>query len=183
MLAFAAVESLLAAGASGVASNTAFDAVFAVCMLAGLVGATMPDMPRVQWAAPLLLGVCFLPAGHPVLHGGTAARMKHLAEAEQEYAADLAYLRGIPGPALCEDLLLCHEAGKPLLYEPFNASEYIRAGRVKAQALVEDLRAHRFAVLVLERPPSKRFPPEILAAMHSYYQVKRETATRTFLRP
>jgi hypothetical protein len=183
MLAFGLVEALAVGGASGVASNVAFDAVFALCMLAGVGSASMPNRPLLAAVVPILLGACFLPAGHPVLHPGAAGKIENLARAERDYTNDLAYVRGIPGPALCEDLLLCYEAGKPLLYEPFNAAEYIRAGRSSAQPVVEDLRAHRYAVLVLERPASDRFPPEVRAAVEAHYRVERQSAVRVFLQP
>jgi hypothetical protein len=183
MLACGLVEALLVGGASGVASNAVFDAVFALCMLAGVACASMARLPRLAMLAPVLLGAGFLPAGHPVLRGGTARKIENVALAEREYAADLDYLRGIPGPALCEDLLLCRDAGKPLLYEPFNAGEYIRAGRVDAHPILDDLRAHRFAVVILARPSSDRFPPEVLATIRDSYRVDRQSASRVFLRP
>lgn len=183
MLGFGLAEALVVGGASGVASNVVLDALFALCMLAGVGFASITGLPRLAVVAPVLLGVCFLPAGHPVLHPGAAAKISLLARAEQEYVDDLAYVRGIPGPALCEDLLLCYEAGKPLLYEPFNAGEYIRAGRASVQPVVEDLRAHRYAVLVLDRPPSNRFPPEVLTVVNTNYRAARESAARVMLRP
>jgi hypothetical protein len=74
-----------------------------------------------------LLGTCFLPAGHPVLHPG--------------------------------------------------------AGRASAQPLVEDLRAHRYAVLVLDRPASNRLPPQVLAAVNAHYRAAHESAARVMRRP
>ena len=45
--------------------------------------------------------------------------------------------------ALCEDLLLCFAAGKPLLVDPYNARQMILTGRLDEASLLADVRRHR----------------------------------------
>ena len=73
---------------------------------------------------PLVLAVGFLAQKEMPL--SIIARQSNLAHwrlQEQTFEREVTYVANRPGPALCEELLLCQEAGKPLEYEPFGAFE------------------------------------------------------------
>jgi hypothetical protein len=69
-----------------------------------------------------------------------------LAALQREAVARIA---ATPGEAMCEDLLLCHRAGKPHLYDPFAVDSAIRAGRFSADEIARLFRERRFAVVQL----------------------------------
>ena len=108
-------------------------------------------------------------------------------KAAAEFLAAAGRLLAIPGPALCESLLLCYEAGKPLIVDPFIARSDILSGRASEDALVADIAQHRFAVIVmpyeLQRHPKSpdrivsdvltegRFTQATLTAIYRHYVV------------
>ncbi|MBV9523234.1 MAG: hypothetical protein JO010_10600 [Alphaproteobacteria bacterium] len=114
-------------------------------------------------------------------------------DVEQPYEAEetlfreaAAFLRAHEGPALCESLLMCLEAGKPLLIDPFMARSLILAKQLDEAKLVAQIAAHRFAVIELPtviypeggtrsiqatffNPP--RFTERTLEAIDRFYRV------------
>jgi hypothetical protein len=75
--------------------------------------------------------------------------LAELSRLEDGFTVAAAVLRSHPGDALCEDLLPCFEAGKKLLVDPYNAREMILTGRLDEASLLEDIRRHRFALIVM----------------------------------
>ena len=79
-----------------------------------------------------------------------------------------ALLQKETGPVLCEDLLLCFEAGKPLVIDTFSATSQIRANRFDAAVVIDAIRHHRFSLIELPVPihpyPDQpdRFAPYLL---------------------
>jgi hypothetical protein len=78
-----------------------------------------------------------------------AASWRALDARQAGFLAAAAWLRGQPGPALCESLLLCFAAGKPLVVDPYGARERILTGGVDEAPLLQAITAHRFAVIAL----------------------------------
>jgi hypothetical protein len=78
-----------------------------------------------------------------------AASRQALADRQQEFLAAAAWLRAQPGAALCESLLLCFAAGKPLVVDPYNSREEILTGRADEAALLRMINERRFAVIAL----------------------------------
>jgi hypothetical protein len=60
-----------------------------------------------------------------------------------------------PGDALCDSLLMCFEAGKPLIIEPFSARTAIDTKRLDESKFIAVIKQHRFAVIEL---PDVIFP-------------------------
>jgi hypothetical protein len=77
-------------------------------------------------------------------------------------------LQKAPGPILCEDLLLCFEAGKPLVVDPFSANSQILTGRLEESTIIDEITQHRFALIELSAPihpdagHPERFSPYLL---------------------
>jgi hypothetical protein len=83
------------------------------------------------------------------------AAWDHLREApERERLATLrqeaiAFIAASPGPAMCEDILLCHQAGKPHLYDAYAVDNAIRVGELDKQGIVQLFRERRFGAIQL----------------------------------
>lgn len=54
------------------------------------------------------------------------------------------------GPVLCKNLLLCFEAGKPLIMDPFIVNSQILANRL--DVVIDEIRHHRFSLIELSAP-------------------------------
>src|ERR1700674_3597650 len=66
---------------------------------------------------------------------------------EKEFRSAVEFVKMRPGPALCESLLLCYEAGKPFEYEPFSVRDQINTGRIKEDDVLQLLRTHHFQAI------------------------------------
>jgi hypothetical protein len=115
-----------------------------------------------------------------------------------EFAADARYLADRPGPAICESLLMCWQAGKPFILDPFNSRQYILAGRLDQNRLIRRVAAHEYSSIQLRedaclgpnRPDCrlqpqtfKRFTHRFLLAVARYYQIGRRSRDGTFYIP
>jgi len=78
-----------------------------------------------------------------------AASWQALDDRQREFLAAAAWLRAQPGAALCESLLLCFAAGKPLVVDPYNARQEILTGRAAEAELRRMIAERRFAVIAL----------------------------------
>ena len=67
-----------------------------------------------------------------------------LPELENEFRSAVEFAKAHPGPALCESLLLCYEAGKPFEYESFSVRDELKTGQIKERDVLELLRTHHF---------------------------------------
>jgi hypothetical protein len=189
-----------ATGAVGTNVNHFFDLLVAVCVICGIAceeaaRAFRDALPQQGWVAhlfPLVLAVGFL--AQPEMPMSFMTRQSNLAvwrSRQETFEREAAYLASRPGPALCEELLLCQEAGKPLEYEPFGAFE--RASKsaafdAGAQAL---LKRHRYATVQIDlahggalAPAARgRFTQGFMKVLLDHYQVAREGPERIFFIP
>ena len=90
---------------------------------------------------------------HSLLHPKSTWQTYALQEAEFRRATE--FLARHRGEAFCDSLLMCFEAGKPLVIEPFSARNAIETGRLNDAQLTRLLEQHRFAVVEL---PDVIFP-------------------------
>jgi hypothetical protein len=81
----------------------------------------------------------------------------------------VAIIAAQPGPALCEDLLLCYWAGKPSEVDAFNYAQSVGAGRRDERALVVRIERGSFGAIELD-PKENRLPPRVIAAISRYYK-------------
>ncbi len=169
-------------GGSGVASNALFTSLLALSILVGFflddptLAGTLRLRPAVVAWAPAL---CFLWLLIPLGLSGNwnpVARWKEMQVKQAFFARDVAFLRARPGPALCESLLECYAAGKPFVFDPFNATRLVWFGKLNAREITDGLRDGRFAVVQTDAPlergddiQQERFAPEIQHAILSAY--------------
>ena len=167
-------------GGQGVSINALFSALLAMAIVVGLFCAEVASA-RWRWAkrleatyAPLLLfGWLMIPL---IISGNwnPLRSLRETASAERRFDEDVALLHSRMGPALCESLLRCYFAGKPYLYDPFNATRLIRFGKLDAGVIVQEVRRQRYGTIQFDEPirdqrDSERFDPAILAAIEENY--------------
>ena len=153
-------------------------------------------------AVPLLLA-------QPVLARSPESLLKiyHLGDmleidrrAAQSFSTEASYISAMRGPAICESLLLCYRAGQPFMLDPFNSRQYILAGRIDQNVLIQRIAAKEFAVVQLRadicdsqeagpchirhrRVELERFSDDILHAIDHYYHVAWRAQDGTFYAP
>jgi hypothetical protein len=92
----------------------------------------------------------FLPVNH-LLRGNLHSVFNYdqLGHNEEIYRNDVRFLKSIPGSALFENPLLGFDAGKEFLFDPFNGTQMMVAGRIAEQLLVARIREKYFGVIAL----------------------------------
>jgi len=83
------------------------------------------------------------------LHYDICAEFRMLATTRAAKQA-IAILESTTGPAICEDLLLCYESGKPMDYDPYYAHDQILIGRIKESSVLAMLAAHHYAAIQID---------------------------------
>ena len=144
------------AGGANTDINVFFDVSIALAIGTGLVAHQLGR--RFSW--PQTRTVLALAANAGVLFTAPLALGRFGVDAagemdrrEQLFNADVAYLRALPGPALCQSQLLCFRAGKDMYYDSFNVHQAIAAGHLPKDALIDKLRRHQIAVLQISDTP------------------------------
>ncbi len=171
-------------GGIGVAINTFFSFFFAISIVFGLVFAEIEHgrwkarrlfgLPLAGYAAPALFAWLMIPA---LVHhiANPVAMLCETAREQARFDNEVAFLRSNPGPALCESLLLCYVAGKPYIYDPFNATRLILLHKLDPKPVVEGLRNGKYSTVEWEQPAEsvvklERFPPALREAILENYQ-------------
>jgi hypothetical protein len=179
-------------GGSGVTINAHFGSLAAIVLLTGVFWTEFSRMPLglVKFLPQALvcavfflwLAIPMVVAGDPLAFSGKwrTDRVLHKSrETEARFSTEIAFLRQQPGPALCEDLSDCYYAGKPYLYDPFNATRFIFLGRLDANVMVDRLRKREFGAIQMYASPEQKlkgrwpdahFAPPILRAIQQYYR-------------
>lgn len=167
-------------GGGGVSINALFSVLIATAILIGLLYGEIASgrMEMTEWRkavySPLLLfGWLII----PLLISGNwnlVRSLRETAAAEKRFDQEVSFLESRNGPALCESLLRCYFAGKPYDYDPYNATRFIRLGKLDAAVMVEDIRRQNYGAIQLNVPlhgavTSERFDSAILAAIEDNY--------------
>jgi hypothetical protein len=109
------------------------------------------------------------------------AEWRQLPQAQTAFAAGVALLRGLPGPALCENLLMCERAGKPSVFDTYYVLDQIRLGRVDVRDITAMAVAQRFGAVEIgstdtpERARQIRFTGAFMQALARRYKVALRT--------
>lgn len=150
--------AFLLAGGNGVDLNIFFNGLAAaviVCGLAlsGLRPSNQPSqVPALGSPAAMMFGLFFISI--MIFVPGQLRRdrqqMRLLSESAAEFNSAVIFLKANPGPALCESILLCYEAGKPLEFEAFAAREQVRTGATQEADVLELLQTHHFETVQIE---------------------------------
>lgn len=169
-------------GGVGVAINANFDSLLAMTLLLGFFFDTQLQHMEMnptpwwnRWATATLFAWLLI----PLLLSGNSNPVARLAEDSAsserfQYAVNL--LRSLPGPALCESLLLCYYADKPFVYDGFNATRQIEFGRLRESDVLDPIHAGSYSAIQLDKPLENawryhRFTPAMLQAMERSYVI------------
>jgi hypothetical protein len=169
-------------GGSGVAQNTYFDNLFAMSIIMGACLDLLWKAPirslgrggRWRFLAPVLLYssvvFTFVPWGVNVPRS-----LSELPELQRQFEAEVSFLVAQPGPAICESLILCYDAGKPYVLDPFNSARLVRLGKLNSNEIVKQIAEKKYGAIQTQVPVaqkrSDRFPDDVLDAIGRYYVV------------
>jgi hypothetical protein len=153
LLIFTDLASIYFSGGDGVGANIFYpplianllSCVIAICWLERRA----LDAPRARRSFKTALILTTLAGALMVpfqLHNDIEAQLR-LPAATQAAQQAIALLKSTNGPAICEDLLLCYEAGKPMDYDPYYVNDQIRIGRVQARGILALLTTHHYAAI------------------------------------
>ncbi len=147
--------------------NHLFDSIFALALIAGLI---LPGVERAVETLPwrdaaltaLLVAPLFYTSWILLLQrvGDDAAALRAIPQMEREFAAGADFLRSRPGPALCENLLLCHAAGKPMAYDSFAVDQLVQTGAMAEQRLARLIDARDYPLIELDISAGEPLAPE-----------------------
>jgi hypothetical protein len=160
----ALISSVILSGGCGVADNIYLDLSVFMGLIAGLALGRWRQFLRTRnprlHSAMILPLVLALPIVTRSPHYGRLlldlpATMRYYSQLKAGFNEAEIILRRHAGPALCENLLLCLTAGKPLVIDPFAANSQILVGRFSEATLINEIARHRLSLIEL---PSQIYP-------------------------
>jgi len=169
--AFALAVGCLSLAGDGVVYNALFELVIASSLaigyLLGRTGSNTQDTWIALAAVALVAWSSSLAAAAMIVyrHDWIAQQDQCVAMAERS----VAIIAAQPGPALCEDLLLCYWAGKPFEVDTFNYLQAVHTGRRDAILLLSQIEQGRFSTIQLN-PIDNRMPPRVQAVIGQHYK-------------
>jgi hypothetical protein len=172
---------LLFAGGEGVYWNTMFDADCALAMAAAVA------LERASSRAAILTAFLAVPA----LVVAMSATIHWLSprfwfdprwSEAATAAADVDFVRGHSGPALCEDMVLCYWAGKPVEVDVFNTRQRSRHEWWRVETLIRRLDAREFGVAEIA-DDDRSLGPQFMDALRRNYRVDHSSQWGVFWVP
>ena len=137
--------------------NHLFDAILGLALVAGLLlPAAEKAVQALAWREgvfTVLLAVPFFFAAWilvPQRMSDDLAALRLIPQLEREFAQGAGFLRGQPGAALCENLLMCYSAGKPMTYDNFAVEQLVKTGTIPEQRLLKMLDAHEYPTIEID---------------------------------
>jgi hypothetical protein len=168
------------AGGAGVNANTFFDNFFAMSIIMGacldsLWKAPVPSLGkggRWRFLVPVLLYstviMVYVPRSVDI-----PKLLSELPLRGRMFDQEVSFLVAQPGPAICESLILCYDAGKPYTVNPYGLGIRARLRGGNNNGLVSRIAAKKYGAIQTETPvtqkPSARFPDDVLDAIDRYY--------------
>ena len=150
--------AFLLGGGNGVDLNIFFNGLAVTVVICGLAlaefASTREASPSAALHSPAAVMFGLLVFSVMIFVPGQLRRdrqeMRLLPASATEFNSAVRLLKANEGPALCESILLCYEAGKPLEFEAFAAREQIRTGATREAAVLGLLQTHHFQVVQVE---------------------------------
>lgn len=174
------LASLLFVMGDGVSTNIFFDSLYVACLAAaaGAAELRIPHMLRPNFVMLVLLPIIVLTKGTLAVDASHARAQAALAQPLQQMRA---LVRDARGAVVCEDLLLCFDAGQPDEYDAYYVRDQEMAGALDPRVTVARLQRRAFALVELgapgdqdqhSMPQGSRFgKPFMQALMHNYHRV------------
>jgi hypothetical protein len=96
---------------------------------------------------------------------------------------DIAFLRGHPGPAMCESLALCYWAGKLAEVDVFNLDQQLVTGARNPAPFLRLFDARHFSAIELDETDPFPLPPEVQDAIRRNYRIDHSDDEGVFFVP
>jgi len=206
--------AFLLAGGFGVDLNIFFNALAATVILCGLALSDISfaiagsRAAASNSAAAFMFGFFFISIA--IFAPGQLRRdrqnFRELPLQEKEFVSAMEFVKLRPGPALCESLLLCYEAGKPFEYEPFSVRDQVNTGRIKESDVLQLLKTRHFQAVQIglrsdeealdesqliaslgsdQKAPDteRRFTPNFMKELLEDYQLSKRTSQMAIFLP
>lgn len=182
----------------GVDRNISFDCIVGLVIVSALVFSEYaPLLTSVKHRGFLLGMLLAAPAFGIVIGLPKALRleqlmMRRLPERGRDFNFAVELLKNRPGPALCEDLLVCFNAGKPFLYDAYFANSMVRVGRVKEEELIALIQKASFRTVEVDLFPGEknlvpgdrlRFTAGFMEALMKRYRLEAKLSSSVLLVP
>jgi hypothetical protein len=153
------------AGGDGVVENVLFDALVMVVVLTAIgMGDLESKLISFRFGNLILLLALLMPylgifALLPrVLFNEHQARQGQPA-LDAEFRQGVVFLESRPGPALCEDLLLCYDAGKPPFFDAFYVNSQLKIGRLREADVLAYVDGAHLPTIEIEIPAGQPLLP------------------------
>ncbi len=166
------------AGGDGVAANVFYPALIAD-LLTCIMAICRLQRDGSHFFKPALLVIsCVTAIIVPFQVHTDIASQRRLPGSTAAARQAIALLQTLKGPAICEDILLCYEAGKPLDYDPYYVRDQIVIGHEPEAGIVALLQAQHYAAIQADvaiggakwHPMQHRFTPKIQQTILAAYR-------------
>jgi hypothetical protein len=176
------------AGGVGVSTNTYFDNLFAMAIIMGACLDSLWKAPRLslgkggrwRFLVPVLLystvAMTFAPTTVYV-----PRMLSELPLRQELFREEVSFLAAQPGPALCESLIRCYDAGKERILYSFTIAALARLGKLNSHELVNQITEKKYGAIQTYIPVTQRpydppemgignsFPEDVLDAIDQNY--------------
>jgi hypothetical protein len=172
-------------GGIGVDVNALFDFVIGLSITAAL---TLETLTERTTTGSLAVQICLMAGlsyavlkSTPIAVERTRVYLVRLPSFIANSKADIQYLAGVPGPAICEDLALCYWAGKAFEVDLSWTGQKLLLGSISEQKFIEVIEGKRYAVI---QTTTFQLPESVVKAIFANYEVDQESDVNGFfLRP
>lgn len=141
----------------GAAVNHLFDGVISICLIVGLA---LPDIESVAARLPYPAAFLVVALIAPFFLSSLAVlpqripddwnRFQSRSQMEASFAAAQSFVRGRAGDAMCESLLVCYAAGKPITWDPFVIGQLIQSKKLDDTRVLSVLANRGFSVIEVD---------------------------------
>jgi hypothetical protein len=134
--------------------------IYLVVSIMLLVGRSLPALPWkgigiiIGFAIPVLAGAEFTPSQFIT----DLDDQRHLPALTEAANRSIELLRATKKPVICEDILLCFDAGKPLDYDPYFVKDQVLTGQIPESRILALLASRHYGIIELDRSPDAAQP-------------------------
>lgn len=157
-------------GGYGVDTNIFFDCIIALVMIMGVAAGDVAELVQARFAQRRSFGNLFLTVALLAPLAGVVPDLpvrirrdyqdaRAIPQVEDRFTQAVAFVAARPGRALCNDLLLCFEAGKPEEFMTWFVASEVGAGKMPEAEAVHLIETYRFNTIELEGSGNSVLPP------------------------
>jgi len=142
---------------TGAGVNHLFEAIISICLITGLA---LPDVEAFANALPYPSAFLVVSLTAPFFLSSLAvlpqripddwSRFESRSQAEASFAAAQSFVQRQPGDAMCESLLVCYAAGKPVTWDPFVIGQLVQSKQLDENRVLSVLANQGFSVIEID---------------------------------